>query len=324
MHWDPLRKIFLTEFTERLGTRACMQALAQPLLFSKPAFPMPGGSRPVTARAVTTRTGITTAAATPGRQPRSKPAGSSSNQQEDWRAGVYYALPDAKQDAQHAQSQQHSQSGANLEQGQGSQPVKDTARRQDGSESAAPQTKADMPRPIVPPLKLNLLHKGEAQESSSPQQPEGAATSEQVGSPGGAASESSPSEAAFPLAAATPAPPHPPSSAHRTDPAAYMRAAGQAAVHRFSRYNTGATLHVLAAVPTAQGRGLQPAAQAAEAAAAVAECTRGRKEQEAEDRITYLVAQQAALLQASAQGQGSPAQVSTSLCACMLCEGVTK
>jgi hypothetical protein len=54
---------------------------------------------------------------------------------------------------------------------------------------------------------------------------------------------------------------------------------------------------VLAAVPVAQGKALQLAAQAAEAAAAVAECTRERKEQEAEDRITYLVAQQAAAQQ---------------------------
>jgi hypothetical protein len=70
---------------------------------------------------------------------------------------------------------------------------------------------------------------------------------------------------------------------------------------------------VLAAVPVAQGKALQLAAQAVEAAAAVAEGTRDRKEQEAEDRIMYLVAQQAASLQDSAHGGEAPAQVRVSM-----------
>jgi hypothetical protein len=84
-----------------------------------------------------------------------------------------------------------------------------------------------------------------------------------------------------------------------------MRAAGQAALQKYSRYNSGATLHVLAAVPTVQGKALQPAAEAVEAAAAVAECTRGRQEQEAEARITYLIAQQAASIVATKAEEGA-------------------
>lgn len=310
------------------------QVLERPLLFSKPSFPMPGGSRPVTARPVTTKTGgqptpklSAPCTACPDRHPSSSSIrqsaptadGNSHPQQEDWRSSVYYAVPAREQQPQGNSdaAQDHAPPEAPADvltddqqpEAQGSSQI---AESPVNSSDSTRQNKSSTSRPVVPPLRLDLVHKEGGHDNAAKFDSTGEAQAEEQqkhhtearASRDASQETEAPAASATPLAAAAAAA----AAAYRTDPAAIMRAAGKAALNKYSRYNAGATLHVLAAVPTAQGQALQPAAQAAEAAAVVAECTRARQEQEAEDRITQLIAQQAASIQASAKTGASDVQ----------------